>query len=363
MKILHLSPDLKWSKIFILPIAKKQQDRANMIYISAPRLDDISDFHSESIEFINLIGKLKDPISHFVGLIRLVNEVKSNSINEVYCHTSIDSFLPILCLRFFTQSRVIYVNHGVPYEGYKGLLRLAFKIIELSNITFSHTIISITQSMTTLLERINLFKKDIYTLSPGTLIGINFKYQSYQELLEKRKQIVAPEAMNILKLIYVARVERRKGIYEVIAAVNEYQDSNIHLSILGSGSSVLKNINFNKNKIAIKGYIDNLTEHYLNADILIVPSYHEGFGQVYLEAASLGVIPVCADILGPTDFIKHGYNGFTVKPKSVESISNLLKDINNGLYDLEKIRFNAFHSAKEFESSKVVNKNIEVINK
>lgn len=356
MNILHLAPDSDWARIFILPLAEKQNIKGNKVYIATPKSH--GNIESTCVEFIDLIGKLKNPKAHFIGLFRIINIINSQSISRVYLHTCIDSFFPIFFIRFFTKAQVVYINHGVPYDGYRGIARLAFQLIECSNIALSHRTISITKSMTSLLQKVNIFDRHIDTFHPGTIAGINFKIPNYELLLERRQFKAEKDR---LRIIYIGRVEKRKGVYELIEAVSDSENKNIHLTIYGSGAHILDHINLNENLISIKGYINDLTESYLEADILIVPSYHEGFGQVYLEAASLGVIPVCTDILGPTDFIKHGYNGFTVQPKSVKSISKLLRDINNGIYDLEKIRFNAFHSAKEFESKEVINKNIKVM--
>lgn len=362
MNFIHIAPDLKWAKIFILPLAEKQSNEGNKVYLSAPS-NASNDENNTPVETLNLIGKLKNPKSHFFGICRLIHTIKTKSISRVYFHTSIDSFLPMIFIRLFTNSEVVYVNHGVPYDGYNNLLRIAFKIIELSNIVCSHRVISITKSMTSLLQKVNFFHKSIDTLEPGTISGISLKFNNYSSLLETRQRIASKIDKDILRIIYVARIEARKGIYELVEAVSNYQTKDIHLSILGNGRENLSDVSFDKDIVSIEGYIDDLTDFYLNADILIVPSYHEGFGQVYLEAASLGVIPVCSNIIGPTDFIINEYNGFTVTPKSTQAITNLLNEILSGKYDLDQIRLNAFNSAKRFDSRIVLQNNIKVFNK
>lgn len=364
MNVLHLSPELKWSKIFILPIARLQSSKGHNVFISTPHdmPQPILKFDN-SVEFLNLISKLKKPKAHIIGLYNLIIEIKNRKINKVYLHTSIDSFLPIIFIRIFTKAQVIYVNHGVPYEGYRGLNRLLFKAIEFSNIAFSHRVISISKSMTLLLENVNLFHKEIDTLEPGTIAGIDIKFDNYNSLMKARQEVTSNLNNKTLKIIYVARIEKRKGIYELIEAVNSLKNEDLHLSILGSGIHNLKDLELDSNIISTKGYIDNISNVYLEADILIVPSYHEGFGQVYLEAATLGVIPVCSNIIGPTDFIKNGYNGFTVTPKSSESIITLIDDILKDKYDLAQIRLNAFNSAQKFDSRLVLQKNIKIFNK
>lgn len=362
MKIIHITPDLKWSKIFILPIAEFQADIGNEVIISAPSADNVNSSY-ENIRFANLGDKLKNPRLHIVGIFKLIKAIRKESIDNVFLHTSLDSCLPIIFVRIFTQAKVIYVNHGVTYDGYSGLFGLVFRMVEFLNIASSHRTISITKSMSALLDRVNLLNKDIETLSPGTIAGIKFKFHNYESLIKARSMRSSLSDSSKINLIYVARIEKRKGIYELVEALSNSKLSNFKLSVVGNGRYNSTNENKEITNIIFKGYVENITDFYLDSELLIVPSYHEGFGQVYLEAASLGVIPVCSNILGPTDFIEHGYNGFTVIPRNVESITALLEEIAAGVYDLDEIRKNAFNSAKVFESNLVLKNNAKVFNK
>jgi glycosyltransferase involved in cell wall biosynthesis len=60
------------------------------------------------------------------------------------------------------------------------------------------------------------------------------------------------------------------------------------------------------------------------ADIFSLPSWREGFGNVYLEAMTHGKPVIACDGEGITDVIKHGENGLLVKPKDVESLAQAM---------------------------------------
>lgn len=353
MNILHISPDLKWSRIFIFPIAEKQSMLGNKVWISAPNDPNVKIDGNLNFNVVEWSKKYVNFFYYFLSLFLIIFKIHRIKIDKVYAHTTVDSFGYILFIRLFTRAKITYINHGVPFSGYSGFFKFILKFFEIININFSHKVVTITDSMATLLESVNKFNKKIHIMNPGTLVGVNLYYKTYEELLEVRNN--QPKT-NTLRIIYVGRVEERKGIVELIQAINN-STINCELVVLGGDANQL-NMSFDNSKIFFLGFKSDLSKYYLNSDILCVPSHHEGFGQVYLEAASFGVIPVCSNIPGPTDFILHGLNGFVVEPKSYNSIELLLNAIERKEFDLELIRKNSFDSVLKFEKTKVIDRNM-----
>jgi len=353
-RILHISPEWKWSKIFILPIIKKQMVDNNCIWLSVPNLVENNDGFNKKLNIVRWNRKYSDIGAYIFSLFFMIRMVRKLKIDKIFAHTSIDSCLYILILRIFTSTKIIYVNHGVPYSGYYGLVKLILKFIEFININLSHEVVTITSSMTKFLEVLNCGKKNINTMVPGTISGITFQYASFEELNQIRKTFRQDRPLQIL---YVGRIEVRKGIYDLVKAI-EKTNLLCELTVLG-GTEEQFGLQFNHSKVKFLGFKSDLENYYLNSDILCVPSHHEGFGQVYLEAASFGVVPICCDIPGPTDFIKHGKNGLVVKQNSVESIVEIFDKISNNQFDLAKISMQAFNTAKIYESSKVIQSNMD----
>ncbi len=354
MKILHVSPRFSWTQIFIEPIAQLQADE-NEVWIST-LLPNRKEVKKGKVIYISKSAEIRDFYLYFKSIIPLLIFIKQKKIDRVFFHSSTHSLIYIFFCLIFRKLEVVYVNHGVTYVGYKGLKRFIFKTIEVLNIAMSDKCFSITQGMTLLLEKVNVFKKKIETFTPGTICGIQSIFDNYQELLEKRVKF-EPNNEGKTRILFVGRLEARKGIYELLEAVSK-TNLNCELLILGEGK--LQTKDYDSNKVKVLGYKTNLDEYYLSADFLCVPSYHEGFGQVYLEAASYGVIPICSDIVGPTDFIKNGVNGFCVKPKNAESIITLFNKINSNDYSIEKMRETAYNSSKLYDSSIVLKNNLKL---
>lgn len=357
MDILHIVPEFKWSRIFIFPIACKQEEIGHRVWISAPNVDPEVDVIN-NVKFVSWNKKYKDVLNYFFSLFLMVKMVRKNKINKIYFHTTVDSTLNIIALKMFSSAELVYVNHGVPYLGYTSIFKNILMLCEIININFTHKSITITKSMKNLLKPLNYSGKELIPLVPGTLVGVKIPYQNFEELKATRNSFILNSQNNdTWKILYVGRLEHRKGIYDLIEAVNKTK-LNCELVVLGGAANELES-NLDLSKVKFFGFQTDLAPYYLTADLLCVPSHHEGFGQVYLEAAAHGVIPICCNIPGPTDFIQHNVNGFLVEAKSPDSIMNLLEQINQNIFDLELLQKRAFETVQIYETSHIITKNME----
>jgi glycosyltransferase involved in cell wall biosynthesis len=66
-------------------------------------------------------------------------------------------------------------------------------------------------------------------------------------------------------------------------------------------------------------------EKYLAAsDVLCLPSYREGFGNVIIEAAAMGIPSIASNIYGITDAIINNKTGFLHAPKNIKEIKSYI---------------------------------------
>jgi N-acetyl-alpha-D-glucosaminyl L-malate synthase BshA len=69
-----------------------------------------------------------------------------------------------------------------------------------------------------------------------------------------------------------------------------------------------------QDKVVFLGHADNLEEILPLCDLLLLPSLHESFGLVGLEAMACGVVPLVTSRGGADEFIQDGINGFLRDP-------------------------------------------------
>lgn len=98
-------------------------------------------------------------------------------------------------------------------------------------------------------------------------------------------------------------------------------------------------------KVEFLGQVDSLEDVLPVADLLLLPSLHESFGLVALEAMACGVVPMATNRGGAGEFIQDGLNGFLRDPHDVPGMASaavkVLQDENLRLEMAEEARRDA----------------------
>ncbi|QNQ08579.1 glycosyltransferase [Sphingomonas alpina] len=100
--------------------------------------------------------------------------------------------------------------------------------------------------------------------------------------------------------------------------------------------------------VTLKGHADNVIAAISDADLFVLASRREGFGNVLIEAMAAGVPVLAAAAGGPQTFIRDGRNGFLVEP---DNPLGLAADITRLLSDrplLDAARASALETARGF---------------
>lgn len=367
--VLHVTPDLNFAYNFVKPLCSEHISRGFKVtvistdayYVNSKASHDLIHLFEKEVEGLKLILlNLRFRIfrlSLFISYFNYIKLLRMTKFDVVICHTSVDSFFPVIFSRFFARGEVIYFNHGVPYLGYSGFFRFLLIFIEKSNLFFAHRSITVSLSMFQALNLL-LVNKTVDFIEPGSACGLDILSTSYEEILVERRKAryTLKINQNDLRVLFVGRSVLRKGIYDLLEAWSEFREVNMSLVLVGPTWDDLEHIALPDN-VKVEGYNRNMLSYYLTSDILCVPSYHEGFGYTYIEAAACGCVPVCSNIPGPTDFVLDGLTGLTVQPGNVQSIVFALRSLVESPVRMDFLARNAFRSVLKFDRNSVV-KNI-----
>ena len=91
-----------------------------------------------------------------------------------------------------------------------------------------------------------------------------------------------------------------------------------------------KKIDFSKYNVNYHGQIpsEKVFETILKYDILLLPSYRDGYPGIILEALSVGLPVVASNVGGIPEIIRNNYNGFLVPPAEVNKFIGSIQTIN-----------------------------------
>jgi glycosyltransferase involved in cell wall biosynthesis len=138
-----------------------------------------------------------------------------------------------------------------------------------------------------------------------------------------------PTASGRIKLLFVGRIEERKGIDVLLAALNLLPEllASIQVDIVGAqvnetgayAAKVRRLADELKRRsssvsVVFHGYVPDadLERHYSGCDIFIAPSRFESFGLILIEAMRHGVPVIASDIGGMREVITDSVDGYLV---------------------------------------------------
>lgn len=150
-----------------------------------------------------------------------------------------------------------------------------------------------------------------------------------------KERIKKIDSYQDIQVLFLARIEKEKGILETIDAVKilseKYPD--LHLVVAGDGSLMDEARNFAnrslKGKVFFLGYVKGEEKKKVlqNSDIYIFPTYREGMPTTVLEAMVFGLPVVTRPVGGLKDFFINGEHGFMSESKDPEVIASLIEKI------------------------------------
>lgn len=131
------------------------------------------------------------------------------------------------------------------------------------------------------------------------------------------------------KYIFLGRLVEVKNIGVIIGFLKLFPEANIEIDIAGEGplKSELENYAKQDARFHILGSLskENIKAHLHEYDYLILPSYHEPFGIVLLEALACGVPCIVSNLEGPMEIISHNETGIVFDLEEEDGFSCAMK--------------------------------------
>ncbi len=195
-----------------------------------------------------------------------------------------------------------------------------------------------------------------------TVIPNGIDLEKFNPKVPKIKKFLDKETERKINILFVGRIEERKGLIYLLKAFNILQKkfSNLRLIIVGDGP--LRNEceeyvrTNNLKEVIFEGQIvDKIASYYATADIFVSPAiFGESFGLVLLEAMACGTPLVAFANQGYKSFLK-GKAGekFLVKPKDYRGLAKKIEILIKNPSLREKLSKRGIEEAKEYSWTKI----------
>jgi glycosyltransferase involved in cell wall biosynthesis len=153
-----------------------------------------------------------------------------------------------------------------------------------------------------------------------------------------------------LRLLFVGRINQRKGMKYLLEAMRLLGPSSVHLTVCGRVVDDLEYFRpFGKQVEICPSVSDGeLVAAYQRADLFVFPSVAEGFGQVLLEALACGLPILSTTHTAAPDLIEEGVEGFVVQPRRPDLLAQRIAWANDHRGELADMRERARSRAEMF---------------
>lgn len=281
-----------------------------------------------------------NPVSTLKCVIELSKLFRKEHFDIIQYSTPNIAFCCSLARGFKKIPVRVYGQWGLRYEGFRGIKRFVLKALEKFTCKRATHIYATSKKNRQISIDEKLTSEDkIFVIGHGGTVGVDFssfdlsKKEQYRKDIRKRYNI--PEDAFLFG--YTGRINRDKGISELLSAFRAIlaEKPETRLMLVGMEDSVgmpdrdiLEWAKSSDNIIFTGGVDSSLVPEYMSAmDILVHPTYREGFSMVLQEAMAMGVPIITTDIPGPSEVITEGKTGVLVPAKDVEALYKEMKSL------------------------------------
>ena len=151
-----------------------------------------------------------------------------------------------------------------------------------------------------------------------------------------------------LSVLFVGRLERGKGIYDLLRVAKQVEKEDIHFFVAGRGNLVQESPIYPN--VTFLGNVPNedLYGVYDRSDVLIVPSYAEAFGIVILEAMARGLAILASDLPCIREFLQERRNAYFFLAGDTEAMTSRVLHLHKNRQELTRIGENNLADVRRF---------------
>ena len=186
--------------------------------------------------------------------------------------------------------------------------------------------------------------------------------------LDKFKYVKEPTEE--FRVIMISRLLVDKGVREFSAASKILYEKNIKVKMIIVGgidnnpTSIKKEEVFaweENNNLEWWGYKKNIPKIISMANLICLPSYHEGFPKVLMEAAAGSRAVIRTDVPGCRDAIVPNKTGILIELKNSEQIASAIEDLKNNHTKRKQMGLEARkHAEKYFNIDRITKEHMEI---
>jgi glycosyltransferase involved in cell wall biosynthesis len=278
------------------------------------------------------------PLADLRSLARLTGLLRRLKPSIVHAHTPKAGLLGMIAAWLCKVPVRIYHIHGLPFMTATGWKRWLLRTTERVACTLASRVLCVSRSVREVAIAEGLCPTaKIAVLLGGSINGVDatdrFRPSNDGGMTRRgaRARYWIPADARVLG--FIGRIVRDKGIVELAHAWYALRDMmpDLHLLLVGPlepqdpvPTEVIRSLHRDP-RVHLVGLEWDTPPLYTAMDVLVLPTYREGFPVVPLEAAAMGLPVVATRVPGCVDAVVDGETGALVPARDVEALAAALR--------------------------------------
>lgn len=332
-RVLQVSTLPITTRLFILPLATSLTEMGYQVELACGGITAYSfdPFVSHPIA----LSRSPFSLSNGRGLVQLRRLMQHNQYDVVHLHTPVAGLVGRLAAQLSRVPIVLYTLHGSFWDTHPCWRAILFDGLErLAGQWTSHVFALNAQDASDLITRCGLKPAQVTQLPVGgagvDLTWFNPAQFSQADIIAQRAALGL--AADDMVIGYVGRIDRDKGIGEMLKSCAQLRDQYPRLRLLLIGSRLLGDRDAAINTqlaelgdmVIYSGFRDDVPALLACMDVIVSASRRDGFGMLLAEAAAMGKPVVATATRGTSAAVIDGVTGLVVPIGDVAALSQAI---------------------------------------
>ncbi len=278
------------------------------------------------------------PLADLTALGQMVRVMRRVRPTIVDAHTPKGGLLAMIAATLCRVPVRVYHQHGLPLMTATGVKRRLLRATERVACGLAHEVLCISGSLREVLVSEGLCRPHkVEVLEHGSIDGVEAERAF-------NPAVVSPAAAQRVRARYqipagapvmgfVGRVVRDKGLIELAQAWDVLREEypSLHLLVAGPFESEdpipadVEQALRSDPRVHLAGMVHDMPGVYRIMDLLVLPTYREGFGAALLEASAMELPVVATRIPGCVDAVREGETGLLVPARDAAALTAAIR--------------------------------------